>query len=115
MQKDYSLAKDFSEFNYLLRVVYNIVLSDGKNEEANEIFDDLYDEINNIANIDLEEIFARTYAYRNPMMCKFLRDSKRAMIEDNISELKKTISSREIFLKGKDYCVSQWKDTFLYH
>lgn len=49
MQKDYSLAKDFSEFNYLLRVVYNIVLSDGKNEEANEIFDDVYDEINNIA------------------------------------------------------------------
>ena len=100
MQKDYSLAKDFSEFNYLLRVVYNIVLSDGNNEEANEIFDDLYSDIKDIANIDLDEIFNRTSAYRNPMMCKFLRDSKRAVLEDNISELKKIISRREIFLKG---------------
>lgn len=100
MQKDYSLAKDFSEFNYLLRVVYNIVLSDGNNEEANEIFDDLYSDIKDIANIDLEEIFNRTSARRNPMMCKFLLDSKRAMLEDNISELKKIVSRREIFLKG---------------
>ena len=56
--------------------------------------------IKDIANIDLEEIFNRTSARRNPMMCKFLLDSKRAMLEDNISELKKIISRREIFLKG---------------
>lgn len=100
MQKDYRLAENFSEFNYLLRVVYNIVLSDGKNEEANEIFADLYSDIKDIANIDLEEIFNRTSAYRNPMMCKFLLDSQRAILDDNITELKKIVSSREIFLKG---------------
>jgi hypothetical protein rflaF_15639 len=100
IQKDYSLAKDFSEFNYLLRVVYNIVLSDGKNEEANEIFADLYSDMKEIANIDLESIFTCTFAQRNPMMCKFLLDSQRAILDDNITELKKIVSSREIFLKG---------------
>lgn len=100
MQKDYRLAENFSEFNYLLRVVYNIVLSDGKNEEANEIFADLYSDMKEIANIDLESIFARTFAQRNSMMCKFLLDSQRAILDDNITELKKIVSSREIFLKG---------------
>lgn len=100
VQKDYQLAKDFSEFNYVLRVVYNMVLSDGKNEDANEIFEELRPELKSIAAIDLEAVFERTMAQRNPLMCKFLRDAKTAMMGDNVSDLKKLVEDRERFLKG---------------
>lgn len=100
IQKDYMLARQFSEYNYVLRVIYNIVLSDEKNEDANEIFEELHTELNHIADIDLEQIFERTAAYRNPMMCKFLRDAKVYMMNDDIEKLKELVQSREITLKG---------------
>lgn len=89
IQKDYRLAKDFSEFNYVLRIIYNIVLSDEKNEEANEALDNYRSEMKNIANIDLEAVFACTDAWKNPMMCKFLLAAKSEMLDENISGLKK--------------------------
>ncbi|RRJ25491.1 hypothetical protein EHV10_07600 [Lachnoanaerobaculum gingivalis] len=100
IQKDYRLAKDFSEFNYVLRIIYNIVLSDEKNEEANEAFDNYRSEMKNIANIDLEAVFACTDAWKNPMMCKFLLAAKSEMLDENISGLKKIVENREVFLKG---------------
>ena len=100
MQKDYLLAKEFSEFNYVLRVIYNMVLSDGKSEDANDIFKELHPELKNIAAIDLEAVFERTMAQRNPLMCKFLRDAKTAMIDDDIPTLKKLVENRERLLKG---------------
>ena len=100
IQKDYRLAKDFSEFNYVLRIIYNIVLSDEKNEEANEALDNYRSEMKNIANIDLEAVFACTDAWKNPMMCKFLLAAKSEMLDENISGLKKIVENREVFLKG---------------
>ena len=100
MQKDYLLAKEFSEFNYVLRVIYNMVLSDGKSEDANDKFKELRPELKNIAAIDLEAVFERTMAQRNPLMCKFLRDAKTAMIDDDIPTLKKLVENRERLLKG---------------
>ena len=99
IQKDYRLAKDFSEFNYVLRIIYNIVLSDEKNEEANEALDNYRSEMKNIANIDLEAVFACTDAWKNPMMCKFLLAAKSEMLDENISGLKKIVENREVFLK----------------
>ena len=101
MQKDYRLAKDFSEFNYILRIIYNIVLADEKNEEANEALDNYCSEIKNIANIDLEAVFARTEAWKNPMMCRFLLAARKTMLDENILELKKIVENREVFLKGR--------------
>ena len=101
MQKDYRLAKDFSEFNYILRIIYNIVLSDEKNEDANEALDDCRSEIKNIANIDLEAVFACTEAWKNPMMSRFLLAARKAMLDENILELKKIVENREVFLKGR--------------
>lgn len=100
IQKDYRLAKDFSEFNYVLRIIYNIVLSDEKNEEANEALDNYRSEMKNIANIDLEAVFACIDAWKNPMMCKFLLAAKSEMLDENISGLKKIVENREVFLKG---------------
>lgn len=100
IQKDYLLARQFSEFNFVLRVVYNIVLSDEKNEDANEIFEELHAKMNQIIEIDLEKVFERTAAYRNPMMCKFLRDAKQYMQSDDIGKLKELVRNREIALKG---------------
>ncbi|NMA72993.1 MAG: hypothetical protein GX963_02280 [Bacteroidales bacterium] len=99
-QKDYHLAKDFSEFNYVLRVVYNMVLSDEKNEDANRIFEELHAEWNQIVSIELESIFERTGAQRNPLMCKFLRDAKTAMTHDDVLTLKTLVGNREKMLKG---------------
>ena len=63
--------------------------------------DNYRSEIKNIANIDLEAVFACTEAWKNPMMCRFLLAATKAMLDENILELKKIVENREVFLKGR--------------
>lgn len=100
MQTDYRLAEDFSEFNFVLRILYNIVLSDGKNEEANELFEEYRDFLDEIAELDLDAVIERTGAKRSAGMCVFLQNCKKAMTEKDIERLKHLITQREATLKG---------------
>jgi hypothetical protein len=99
MQEDYRLAERFSEFNFVLRILYNIILSDGKNEDANELFNEYRDHLQEISELDLEAVFERTGTKHNTQMCSFLHNAKKAMQEQDIDRLKMLISQREKSLK----------------
>lgn len=99
MQSDYQLAEKFSEFNFVLRILYNIILSDGKNEEANELFDEYREMLPLVAGLDLDAAIERTGTKHNIQMCSFLHNAKKAMEEQNIDSLKLLIAQREKSLK----------------
>lgn len=99
IQADYWLAADFSDFLYALRVLYNIIVSDGQNAEANAEWEVLKDSISELASVDLESIYKKLSIYRNPFLCKFLDRCKELMLAEDVEELKKEIRRRERELK----------------
>lgn len=100
MQDDYLMAVSFSRFIYAIRTVYNIIVSDGKNDLANDEFERQREELGEIADIDIDDIMERLGVFNNPLLRNFLKQALRSMISGNIEELKKGIVSREIQLKG---------------
>ena len=99
IQADYWLAADFSEFLYALRVLYNIIVSDGHNAEANAEWETIKDSMQEIASVDLESIYKKLSIYRNPFLCRFLDRCKALMLTEDVEELKKEIRRRERELK----------------
>lgn len=100
IQQDYSLAKEFSEFLYVLRTVYNIVVSEGKNEKANVVWEELKLDLHKTAAVNLECIFDRMYISGNTFLCNFLRRSQSLMNNTDLEGMKIEIKRRERELKG---------------
>lgn len=100
IQQDYSLAKEFSEFLYVLRTVYNIVVSEGKNETANVVWEELKPDLYKMAAVDLERIFDRLHITGNTFLCNFLRLSQSLMNDTDLEGMKIEIKRRERELKG---------------
>ena len=100
IQNDYNKAKSFSKFVYVLRVIYNLIVSEDKNENAKEEFIKLQPELKKIADVDIEGIFSSLRLY-NPHLKTFLIRSRELMKENDIDGLKSIIRSREIMLKGE--------------
>lgn len=96
----FRLAKDFSDFNLVLRILFNVIASDGKNEKANQLFDQAKPELREIASLDLNSIFY-LLKIRDIQLKSFLLKAQSAMRDENIAELKDLIKSREVFLKGE--------------
>ena len=90
-------AKDFSDFCFALRVVYNMIVSENKNKRASEIYSTL--DFEDISKIDVDGIM-NTFGIFNPYLRKFLKDSREAMANNDLDELKNIIQRREVFLKG---------------
>jgi len=99
LQYDYSLAYDFSEFLFVLRTVYNIVVSEGKNEEAITLWDDLMPDHEKLAAVDLDSIFGRLGITRNVFLCNFLRKSQSLIRKADLEGMKTEIKRRERELK----------------
>ena len=59
IRQDYHLAKEFSEFLFVLRTIYNMIVSEGKNEDANVVWENLKPDLKELAAVDLESIFGR--------------------------------------------------------
>ncbi len=97
IQKNYYKAVSFSEFVFALRVIYNILISDGKNENANEWFNKL--NLKEYSQIDIDNIMD-SFGIYNPKLKKFLNDSKNLMKNEDVDGLKKRIQDHEISLKG---------------
>ena len=97
IQDNYRKAYSFSEFCFALRVVYNLIVSENKNEKANEEFSNL--DFKSISNIDVDNII-NSLGIFNPYLRNFLKDSRQAMKDDDLEELKNIIRRREVFLKG---------------
>ena len=100
LQQDYHLAVEFSDFLFAIRTVYNIMVSDGKNEAANQIFAEEKERYPQYAQIDLDAVFDRLHI-QDPKLRHFLETAQRTILEKNLDALKTTIRSREIFLKGE--------------
>ena len=97
IQDNYRKAYSFSEFCFALRVVYNLIVSENKNEKANKEFSNL--DLKSISNINVDNIMNSLGVF-NPYLRIFLKDSRQAMKDDDLEELKNIIRRREVFLKG---------------
>ena len=62
MQEDYKLARAFSDFNYVLRVIYNVIVSDNQNEDAIRELAILKPQMPTLADIDIHD-FECLYIY----------------------------------------------------
>ena len=114
IQENFFKAKSFSEFCFALRVVYNLIVSENKNRRANELYSTL--DFAEISKIDIDGIMGSLSVF-NPYLKKFLKDSREAMENNDLNELKNIICSREVFLKGAnrsktthpgEYDVDDW-------
>ena len=101
IQEDYYRAKSFSEFIYVLRVIYNLIVSENANEGAKKEFALLKPNLADIANMNIEEIFSSLKIY-NPHLKTFLIKSRDLMNDEDVEGLKNIIKSREVMLKGEN-------------
>jgi len=95
------LACDFNRLVYLLRVRYNMILSDDKNETATEEWKALENRISSVNRIDLESVFDRMNI-KNYRLKRFLLSSREAFAANNIEGVDQLIKKREIELKGQN-------------
>ena len=106
MQFDYYLAYDFSNFVYVLRILYNIIVSEGKNEEANDEWKRLqpfFEEY--AAKLQLKKIFERLNLFGHTPLYNFLLQAQQLMMTgliqtEDYEKMKQIIVSREELLKG---------------
>ena len=97
IQNDYYDAISFSNFNYALRVIYNMIISNNENQEACDEFKKLnFDELSKV-NIDS---IMKSHNIVNVPLNTFLNKSKECMMNGDLGGLKKLISKREQDLKG---------------
>lgn len=100
MQDEYALALSFSDFLFVARTLYNIIISDGNNVQANDIFEDLKEVMAELANIDIDLIFTKLYIYKTDLK-NFIKKLQECMRNNDVEEMKKAIKAREIMLKGQ--------------
>lgn len=99
IQESYRLALAFSDFNYVMSFVYNIMVS-GENEKwESEDFQSLIEDMPTIAEVDIDYIFLKLCVIK-PDLKSFLKQMQSCMKGKNIESMKKHIKDREIFLKG---------------
>ncbi len=99
IREKYYLALSFSKYMYVLRTVYNVIISDEKNEEANILLEDFTPNLKDIADIDIDYILRSLSVFDNPLLRKFLKQTQEYMRSADIEQLKKCIYSREVQLK----------------
>ena len=100
MQDEYALALSFSDFLFVARTLYNIIISDGQNVQANDIFEDLKEIMAELADIDIDFIFTKLYIYKTDLK-NFIKKLQECMRNSDVEEMKKAIKAREIMLKGQ--------------
>ncbi|SES99484.1 hypothetical protein SAMN04487771_100325 [[Clostridium] aminophilum] len=99
VRDDYSLASSFSMFLYVIRTVYNIIVSVGKNPDANREWENMNPSLDEYADIDLEKIIERLQLYRNVFLCRFLQKTQEFMSRGDLEGLMTEIRRRERELK----------------
>ena len=99
IRSDYYLARDFSSFLYVIRTLYNIIISDEKNEEANSEWEILRPKLIKLADVDLDRIINRLQIFKNADLCSFIKKEKEYMLAKDIEAMKNEIKRRERSLK----------------
>ena len=101
IQEDYYLALAFSDFIFVARTLYNIIISQGENENANALFEIQKESFSQIADIDADNIFSVLNIFNKPDLKAFIKKLQNCMNNNDVEEMKRTIKSREIMLKGE--------------
>lgn len=99
IREDYALALAFSDFLFVLRTIYNLIVSNGENAEANGAWAELEPRLQERAGVDLEEIYARLHI-ADPRLRRFLNRTRALMASGDLEGLKGEITRREEELKG---------------
>ena len=99
IQEDYSLARSFSMFLYVIRTIYNIIVSEGKNPDANSKWKELEPYLGIYAEVDLESIFGRLQIHSNVFLWRFLQKEQEQMAVGDLEGMKTEIRRRERELK----------------
>ena len=94
-------AIQFSDFIFVLRTVYNMIISDNRNEVANKKWNDFSLRLDEYANLDLDRIFERLQI-QNLKLKNFLQKTQNDMKEKNLEKLKKDICDREVDIKHEN-------------
>jgi hypothetical protein len=117
IRSDYEMALRFSRFIYGANIRYNVILSSGQNETANEEWNCWYEAAVQgfIQNYDVYEPFDRlSISGRNrARILPFMRKWKQAVLTGDITEMDHLIISREIELKGRERAKLQ--NSKVYH
>lgn len=110
------LACDFNNLIYMARVRYNVMLSEGENDEAVNEWNRIQPDIRHRAKVDLEAVFGEL-ALVNPRAKSFLCGIQAAFKASNIELADELIRKRERSLKGagraklsraKEFDHSKW-------
>ncbi len=116
IRDDYVLALAFSDFLFVLRTIYNMIVSSGENVEANAVWIELEPRLREIAGVNLEEIYTRL-GIADPHLRRFLNRARELVKAEDLEGLKGEITRREEELKGparaktrhpEQYDHSQW-------
>ena len=99
MQDDYYLSLAFSDLMLVARTIYNIMISDEQNIEANELFERIKEEMTDRASVDIELIMSKLYIYKTDLK-NFLKQVQTCMLNKDVDGMKKAIKAREVMLKG---------------
>lgn len=106
LREGYEMALRFSKFVYGATIRYNIILSNGQNENANEQWAEWYESIKEgfVQNYDVRESFQHlSISGRNAArLLPFLKKWQETVLSGNCEEMDKLIISREIELKGRE-------------
>ena len=112
----FSLACGFNQLVYLARVRYNLILSDGKNQEAKDEWGRQRHNLSQLCQVDLEEIFISLHV-SDPKLKRFLTGLKACLLAEDEAAIDQLIINREIELKTKsraklchkeDYAPDKW-------
>ncbi len=99
IRTDYLSAQSFSNFIYVIRIIYNIIISDNKNEAAKSEWQSVSPSLSEIASVDLESIFKRLNIRTKVPLQIFLKKEKEQMMNNNFEGMKAEIIRREKELK----------------
>ncbi|WP_019240887.1 MULTISPECIES: DUF6361 family protein [Bacillus] len=118
IKADFKMATDFSEFIFGAIIRYNVILSDGKNEEANKKWQQWINSSyvqKELATFDYESIFSRL-DITNIKLRHFIKEWKEVVLTNNEEAIDQVIIKREMSIKGKEraklrnYKVYAYKD-----
>ena len=110
------LACDFNKLLYLARVRYNMILSEGRNEDACAEWERLSENLPEQCVVDLDDVYS-TLHITNFRLRRFLTEMKTMMLFGDVEAADELIVNREIELKTRsraklchreDYAPDQW-------
>ena len=100
IKNDYDMAVSFSEFIHVLQTAFTLVVTADGNKKALDEWNRIEPDLPNISDIGIDGIFRRLDLYAHNRLKTFLQKTKVAMLNDDLDELKRLVTKREIGLKG---------------